>query len=397
MVLSDAETMSFLEVTAQIAFWLSGAILVYTYLGFPLCLLLLPRRHKLRADLSRDEELPTVSFVVSLYNEELVVEEKIGNCFKLDYPPDKLRFYFVSESTDGTNEILRRNAGERLHAEIRTGREGKFNALCSLIPKCQGEILVLSDANTYYFPDSIRKLARHFQDPDLGVATGDVRLLPSEEKFGAGEGFYYRYERRLQVLESEFWSTVGVDGGMYAMRREHFPEKPPSFGVNDDLYVAMSVALKGLRIVYDPEAIAEESPTPQDKIEFGRKTRIVAFGLRAFMKGQGVPGFSQARLLWVFLSHKVVRWLAPVFLLAALFSSLGCALLIRSYWRWLFGIQVLFYCLAVMGWRFETLNSLLFRIPYYFSMVNLAALLGLIRGFKKEPSIWMRTARFKAP
>lgn len=391
------DTLFLLAILTQAVFCLSTLIVIYIYAGFPLCLFLLTHGRKGGAPAEpSDEELPRVCMAVAAYNEELVIEEKIRNGLALDYPPEKLTFLFISDSTDGTNDILLRNQSERIQVKIRKQRLGKFPALCESVPKCDGEIVVLSDANTYYRPDSIRKLARHFTDPQVGLVTGDVRLLPSEEKFGAGEGFYYRYERALQVLESRFWSTVGVDGGMYALRRKHFPLKAPSFGINDDLAVGMSVALKDLRLIYDPEAIADESPTPSDDVEFIRKTRIVANGIQAFLNNEGVPHLRQGRLLWVFVSHKLIRWLAPLFLLAALVSSFAAIFLSGPLWIGLFGAQFVFYLLALLGWKFHSLDSVVFRIPYYFSMVNLAALLGIVQGVRRKgPSIWKPTGRIK--
>ena len=391
------DTLNLLAILAQVVFCLSGLVVVYIYAGFPLCLLLLTLRRSGRGPAAlEDRQLPRVCMAVAAYNEELVIEEKIRNGLALDYPPEKLTFLFISDSTDGTNDILLRHQSKRIQVKIRKQRLGKFPALCEAVPNCDGEIVVLSDANTYYRPDSIRKLVRHFTDSRVGLVTGDVRLLPSEEKFGTGEGFYYRYERALQVLESRFWSTVAVDGGMYALRREHFPLKAPAFGINDDLAVGMSVALQDFRLLYDPEAIADESPTPSDQIEFVRKTRIVANGIQAFLNNEGVPHLWQGRLLWVFVSHKLLRWLAPVFLLAALVSSFAAIFLSGPLWLWLFGAQVAFYALALLGWKFQSLSGIVFRVPYYFSMVNLAALLGIIQGVRRKgPSIWKPTGRIK--
>lgn len=392
-----AGLLSLLPILALAIFCLSALIVIYIYAGFPVCLLLAARGGGTSAAAGpEDEQLPRVCLVVAAHNEELVIEEKIRNGLALDYPAEKLTFLYVSDSTDGTNGILLRNQSPRIGVVIRKQRLAKFPSLCQAVPDCDGEIVVLSDANTYYRPDSLRKLVRHFRDPRVGLVTGDVRLMPSGEKFGAGEGFYYRYERWLQVLESRFWSTVGVDGGMYALRREHFPRQAPAFGINDDLAVGMSVALRGLRLIYEPEAVADEPPTPSDEMEFQRKVRIVAFGIQAWLNNEGVPGLRQWRLWWVFVSHKLLRWLAPVFLLAAFVSSLAAIFSGGPLWMAVFGGQLAFYLLALLGWKCRRLNGVMFRIPYYFSMVNLAALLGIARGIRgKASSLWTPTDRAK--
>jgi cellulose synthase/poly-beta-1,6-N-acetylglucosamine synthase-like glycosyltransferase len=375
---------------------LSVLFLIYIYAGFPAILWLVTRGRKgLTTRVMPDRELPSIALLIAAHNEESVIEKKVLNCQKLDYPADKLTSVFVSDSTDGTNDILRRYASKQIQVEILAKRLGKVSALCHVIPKCKGDILVFSDANTYYRPDSLRKLARHFEDPQVGVVTGDVRIEPTEETFGQGEGFYYRYERGLQELETKFWSTVAVDGAMYALRRENFA--PPGVdNVGDDLVIGMKVGLRGLRILYDPEAIADEPPTPTDQMEFNRKVRIVAYGIQACLYGEGVPSLRQWRLWWVFYSHKLLRWLAPLFLLAALISSLAVALTSIQFWWAIFGVQVLFYLLALAGWKIPSAHGVIFRIPYYFSMVNLAAFYGIIRGLlRKQSSTWQRTERVR--
>lgn len=378
----------------QAIFWGACAVLVYIYAGFPICLAALSRRRReVRPAELRDHELPTISFIVAAYNEELVIEKKVLNGLSLDYPPEKLTFVFVSDSNDGTNDILRRYESDRVHVHTLPQRSGKVRAIRTIIPACAGEILVFSDANTYYRRDSLRKLVRHFVDPQVGVTTGDVRILPSEEKFGAGEGFYYRYERALQVLESRYWSTVAIDGAMYAVRRKQFIE-PPETGVNDDLAAGMNVALEGLRIIYDPEAIADEPPTPSDGMEFRRKVRIVAYGIQAFLNRQASPPVRHWRLFWVYMSHKVLRWLAPVFLVIALAASVAAAAAGGPFWAAVVALQIMFYGLALAAWRFHGAAGLIFRVPYYFSMVNLAALFGIVRGLRRgQPSVWARTER----
>ena len=380
-----------------LVFSVSGLVLFYTYAGFPLCLLLLTRgKRQTSVPEMREDELPTVSVLIAAHNEDRVIAEKIANCLRLDYPQDKIDFVFISDgSTDRTNEILSEAKGPRIQVKLLPGRNGKINALLAGFPMCRSEVLAMSDANTFYRPDALRKLVRHFRDPQVGVVTGDVRLLPSKETFGAGEGLYYRYERALQLLESTFWTTVTVDGAMYALRRPLL--RPPSYKeVPDDFVIGMNVVLQGYRMIYDPEAIAEEDPTPTNTQEFKRKVRIVAHGIQSFLAGEGVPSLRQFRAAWLYTSHKLLRWTSAIFVLSAFFSSLVLALLFPS-WSWLLWLQVEFYLLAVAGWKLSFARGPLFRIPYYFAMVHMAALLGLIRGLRKgERPVGVKTDRVAA-
>jgi poly-beta-1,6-N-acetyl-D-glucosamine synthase len=380
-------------------FAFSCAALFYVYAGFPLCLLFLTRgrRHRRVRDLA-DEDLPSVAFLVAAYNEEVVIAKKIRNCLDLDYPADKLQLVFVSDgSTDETNEILQTYQGNRVEVVILSERRGKIRALSTALHRCKGDILVFSDANAYYRPDSIRKLMRHFTNPEVGVVTGDVRLMPSPHLFGAGEGFYYRYERMLQKLESEFWATVAIDGAMYALPRRLL--RPPSSSlVPDDLVTGMNVACQGYRVIYEPGAIAEEDSTPGDAMEFWRKVRIVGSAFQALLRGEGVPSLARLRLLWIYVSHKLLRWLAPFFLVMAWLSAGVLAASAGSFWMWILALQTGFYLLALLAWRAPALRSRAFRVPYYFCMVNLAALVGIIRALRmKQGALWARTERLPQP
>jgi hypothetical protein len=158
----------------------------------------------------------------------------------------------------------------------------------------------------------------------------------------------------------------------------------------------MNVARQGLRVIYDPEAIAEEPPTPNDGIEFRRKIRVVAYGIQSLVAGDGLPGRFQWKLLWVYGSHKLLRWLAPFFLLAALAASFAGAFE-SPFLLWIGILQAAFYGLALAGWKLPALRTRFCRVPYYFSMVNLAALRGVIRGLRKgQRPVWARTERHSA-
>ena len=374
-------------------FWTCFALVIYVYLAYPAMLWLITGgRQRSIPPVPPDDELPTISMIIAAYNEEVVIEEKVRNCLRLDYPDAKLTCLFVTDSTDRTNEILLRHKGGRIDVEILPERRGKVAALAAAYPRCTGEILVYSDANTLYRPDTLKKLVRHFADPRVGVVTGDVRLLPSPQGFGRGERLYYRYERSLQKLESAFHSTVGIDGAMYALRQKDLQPVLSGF-VCDDFVTAMNVARQGFQIIYDDEAIAEEDPTPTDEMEFRRKLRIVAHVMQSLMAGEGVPTLRQYSLWWIYGSHKLLRWLVPFFLIGMLVTNVAAAF--RSdWWRLVLVLQLGFYATAILGWRFPKLHGWVFRASYYFCMVNLAAFLGVLRAMTwGQHGVWDRTER----
>lgn len=377
----------------RLTFWLSVAIAVYVYAGYPALARVLARwRTPTRRD---DEYRPTVSLVIAAHDEEKVLRQKLENSLALDYPRDRLEIVVASDgSTDGTNEIARAyaDAGVVLH-EIQP-RGGKTRALNLTVPRTTGEVLVLSDANTMYRPDALCCLVRHFADATVGAVTGDVRLVNSADEYAASEGLYYRYERWLQGVESRLNSVVGADGAMYALRRAAFAPIAPGVIV-DDFVISMNVACAGYRVIYDPEAVAIEQGTRTSTEEYRRKVRIVAGGLQALFGGHGVPSIRQPLLLWSYVSHKALRWLMPIVLIAAFAASAALAAASTRY-AIAFVAQLLFYAAAVLRW----LDVAGFRtgggraVPYYFCLVNGAALVGLWRAIMRtQPVTWQRAAR----
>jgi cellulose synthase/poly-beta-1,6-N-acetylglucosamine synthase-like glycosyltransferase len=376
----------------RLIFWLSVAICLYVYVGYPLLLCLAARRT--RATTRDDRFTPSISLIIAAFNEEKVIRQKLENALGLDYPLDRLQVLVVSDgSADRTNEIVREFAGRGVLLHRMSQRGGKTRALNAAVPLTTGHILVLSDANTFYRPDALRKLVRHFSDSRVGAVSGDVRLVDSAAEYAASEGLYYRYERWLQTLESRLSSIVGADGGMYALRRELF-QPPAASVIVDDFVISMNVAIQGARVLYESEAVAIEQGTASSREEWHRKVRIVAGGIHALMLGQGAPTWRRPALLWSYASHKLLRWLMPCFLAAALISS---GLLAASpLFRVVFLAQAVFYVAAAI----HALNPFGFQrlgagaVPYYFCLVNGAAMTGLWKGLRnRQSAAWNRSTR----
>jgi cellulose synthase/poly-beta-1,6-N-acetylglucosamine synthase-like glycosyltransferase len=332
--------------------------------------------------------------IIAAYNEEKVLREKLENCLALDYPADRLEIVVASDgSTDGTSKIAKSYSDRGVILNEINPRGGKTRALNTVIPKTSGQILVLSDANTMYRADAIRKLVRHFADPAVGAVSGDVRLVNAADSHAHSEGLYYRYERGLQTLESRVGSIIGSDGAMYAVAREYF-RPPPDGIILDDFVISMTVARLGFRVLYDPEAIATEQGTLTAKEEFLRKVRIIAGGIQALRLGVGLPRLSQPFLFLGYVSHKLLRWLVPCLLLAILFSS--AALVTKPFYAVVLGAQAVFY-LAAVAYGLNTLGLQQRRfsgIAYYFSLVNGAALFGIWKGLRGTQTVtWHRTNR----
>ena len=375
-------------------------VICYVYIGYPLVLKYLSKYHK--NPIQSKEILPQVTLLICAYNEEEVIDKKIRNSLEIDYPSERLKIVIASDgSTDRTNDMVRQYQNERLILFDYPERRGKITVINETVPKLASEIIVFSDANTMYRKDAIKKLVRHFNDPSVGAVSADVILMNEETIFGSSESLYYRYERWIQKKESEIGSIIGSDGGMYAIRKNLFI--PPSSNIIiDDFVISMNIAISGHRIVYDHEAIGYERNTNSYKEEFLRKSRIIAGAIQSIVQKEGTPSIKQKQLFFCYVSHKFLRWMIPVILLVLLLTNLRLIFFSKGL---VYSVSLIlqnsFYLLALLHFPLirviKRFNIRLFSIPFYFCLVNGAALYGIYKGLlNKQPVKWRKFNRVEA-
>ncbi len=338
-----------------------------------------------------------VSMIVAAHNEEEVIREKVENCLSLDLGSADWEIIIVSDgSIDSTETILSeyKNISERLHIITYQPRAGKSNALNVGFSVSKGEILIFSDANVMLEPDAPMKLLMPFADPQIGAVCGKVHVKGRGNDEIAGESLYMKLEGIIQKAEGEVWSMVGTDGALFALRRELFRNIEKET-ILDDFALSMEAPLNDKRIVYAQEAQAVEEVIASVANEFKRKTRIISGGYQYLVYLLNARQDMQARTLFLFsfISHKVLRWLAPFFMIGMFVASLF--LLKRFFYRFMFMAQSIFYICALMAHYFPRLRTkYAFYIPYYFCMVNYAALLGFLRFFSSSQGVlWDKVSR----
>lgn len=379
----------------SVLFYMSITVLVYVYFGYP-CVVTgcswLSKKHQKNSDYR-----PSVCILVAAHQEAAVIESKVLNFYEIDYPKEKLSMLVVSDgSTDGTDEIVAKHVGPRLKLIRQSPRAGKAAALGVGLPLIDSEIVVLTDANTLFDPSAVSALVANFGDARVGAVTGEVRLVDDKVGYADSEGAYYRYETQIQAAEARFWSVIGVDGALYAVRRELI-KAPPTDAILDDFTISMEIACQGYRIVFEPKAFAVEDAPPQLVDEFNRKTRTAAGAFQALFRGWGVPR-SNPRLMFSYFSHKLLRWLSPWFMLIA-FTCNGVLAFgspaWHSPWCLLFIGQCAFYSAALVGLLIPAARRLsLVSVPMYFAMMNAAMVRGLFRHLLNgSTGTWNRTPR----
>src|SRR5712692_58755 len=376
--------------TLEILFWLSAGLLLYVYVGYPVVLGLLTRlvgREMERLEASE----PTVTLLISAYNESSVIEEKIKNSLALEYPKDLLEVMVVSDcSDDGTDEVVQRYARSGVRLVRQHERRGKSAGLNLAVRQAMGQILVFSDANAIYRSDAVRHLVKHFGDPEIGYVVGNARYIDSASATQAAEaeGLYWKMETWLKKKESAIYSVVGGDGAIYAIRRELYTPLLPT-DINDFLN-PLQIIQRGYRGIFEPSAVSYEEAAGSFRKEFRRRVRIISRSFTAVRRAAGVLNpLKHTRHWFLLMSHKVLRWLAPFFMIAMLATAL---LLWKSpLFRLAILLQLAFYVMAISGWvlQHRQKNFTVFSIPFYFCLVNVASLMGCFKCIRGDLSgVW---------
>lgn len=361
---------------AEIVFWLSIGVVFYSYIGYPLVLAVLARPE--RGPAEKTEQKPAVSLVVSVYNEEKGIVEKLRNLEEITADGSVLEILIGSDgSTDGTVALLRESRLKGLRVFEFSDRRGKARILNDLLEKARGDVIVFSDANSLFRPDTLRNLLKPFADPRVGAVSGELVLISPGN---IGESLYWQYETLVKRLESRAGTLVGATGGVYAARRALIRPLPVDHAIADDFMIPLRIVGQGYRVTYAPDAVATEIAEETVRREFRRKVRIGAqnFNALRYVSGmlnpaKGFPSFA----LW---SHKVIRWLVPVFLAGFLLA----VPVLRDgggIYASVFYGELIFIALAILGFAGERwrLRSPVIVLPYYFLAMNAALCVGLIR------------------
>jgi cellulose synthase/poly-beta-1,6-N-acetylglucosamine synthase-like glycosyltransferase len=380
------------------AFWVSLLAIAYAYVGYPAVLWLLAqfRPAAVWRDTGPDASLPSVTLIVSAFNEEQVIGQKIENALSLDYPQNLLEIAVVSDgSNDRTCEIVRGFAHRGVVLRHYEGRIGKTACLNRAVPMAIGSIVVFSDANSAYKRGALKALVRPFEDPSVGFVTGWTRYGTAEDGSAtASLGLYSKLGLVTKELESRLGSCVGADGAIFAIRKELYTPLE-DYDIND-LVIPFSINRKGYRGILQREAVCFEKDAGSAKGEFHRQVRITNRTLRAIMNYRELLNpFRFGLLSFELFSHKLCRFLVPLFLIGVLASNL--LLLERGgFFLAALAAQGVFYAAAGAATLLSTTGfvSHVTETVRSFVIVNAAIALAWIKYFQGETyTTWSPTKR----
>lgn len=374
----------------QLLFWAVVFAMFHSYVLYPLLLQYWARgKHLNSLIFSPQDELPYIVVLMSAYNEDGVIAQKINSIFETDYPADNFEVIIGSDgSTDDTDAIVKSYA-ERYDNILLSrfeGRIGKSNvlnglmerygkAICSFGSNC---ILVLTDANVLFAPQTLYELAKHFKNPDIGVVGSFVHNPnPQQNGISNQENAYISRENDIKYLEGIVaGNMMGAFGACYALRANLFVPIPPNF-LMEDFYLTMCALEKGKKAIAEPQAVCYEDIPNEMIVEFKRKKRISAGNFQNLRRFVALLLPFHTTIGFSFFSHKVLRWLGPFFILIAFACSLWLSQ-ISVFYRWALWVQIALFALPLADYVLKSIHvhNRFLRFISYFYMMNMALLAG---------------------
>lgn len=369
---------------AQIIFFTSVAALFYVYAGYPLLVYLVGITRSLKIEKSDFE--PTVTVLITAYNEEDAIRAKIENTLEIDYPKEKLEILVASDgSTDKTDEIVKEFVARGVKLFRQEGRKGKTFTQNKAVERAVGDIILFSDATTMYAKDVLRVMMPNFADTSVGCVAGKLIYI-DDSKSGVGKGAksYWNYETFLKISESRACSLIGASGCLYAVRRAAYREMYPE--ACSDFLICTILYRQNLRSIYEPNAVCAEKTNRQAAKEMQMRVRVISQTFTDLWRNREMlnpfrSGFYAVELV----SHKLLRYAVPLYLILILLSSAALAFY-SSAFAIIAAFQILFYLTALIGWLLERSgkNTGVLAIPLYFVLTNLASLTGFYKFLRGE-------------
>lgn len=399
-------------IVLQIILWTSVSLLVYSYIGFPLLLRILSRNKQKNNNIYKrnSDNLPNVSIMMSLYNEEKVIIEKLNTLIQLNYPTAKTHVYIGSDhSSDQTNNLVQKFINQHqltnFHFFPFTSRQGKPGVINQLVTKAQKEhgkgqehILIITDASVLLDQDALYQLIKHFKNDEIGLVDSHMQHVGLKKKgISQSEDQYISGEVRIKHMESILnGKMMGPFGGCYAIRSDLFKTVPDNFLV-DDFYLAMNVLDQGKNAINELDAICTETVSHEISEEYRRKKRISAGNFQNLLIYKHLLFSNNISIAFNFWAHKVIRWFGPFLIIVSYLTNLFLSLDGNIFYIILLLLQtVLIFIIPIFDLVLQQFNIhiIIIRSIRYFFMMNLALLEGFINYLKGVKSnVWQPTKR----
>lgn len=377
---------------SELIFWILVVTIFYTYFGYALLIPLIGLFVK--RPVNRRDITPRVTFLITAYNEEKNILKKLTEVLALDYPREQLEVMVASDgSTDRTDDIVREFRDQGVVLKRVEGRVGKTATQNEAVKAATGDVIIFSDATTVYEKDAIRKLVRNYNDPEVGAVSGRYEYVnPTGAPMGTGSILFWKYENFIKSMQTRIRTISGCCGCIYSVRKAAYVPLPGD--IISDLVEPLMVIRRGYRVVFEQEAIAYEETTEKSHEEFRMRIRVITRAMRGILFARGLLNpFRFPFVSFQLISHKVLRWLIPFFLIGLLAAN--AFLLDRQFYVITFALQVAFYLLALAGLAADRMGKKFkpAAVPLYFCIVNTASLIAFFKTLAGQKMVTWETVR----
>jgi cellulose synthase/poly-beta-1,6-N-acetylglucosamine synthase-like glycosyltransferase len=360
--------------------WVFIGLIIWYFFGYGLFLFVLSLiLGKHNNNIYNSGNLPFVSIIIPAYNEEKIISQRIQNCLELKYPKNKLEIIIGSDgSTDRTVEITNhyKEYGVKvLDFALNRGRSQVHN---DCVKSANGDIIVFTDADTYYDPNSIQNLVRNYFDPRVGCVGGVLKSNSFKSGgIGTGQGLYWKWEYFIRSLQSKLGVLTKVSGANMSIRKKLYEPLPDN--VDIDQAIEPIVLLKGYKVVHEPESIAYDTFATSIMGELSSRRRFTIRALTALWHYRELLNiFKYPWIAFNLINYRLFRYILPFLLVGTFTSNL---MMIGDNWIYnmLFALQCLFYIFALIGYFIEKQNFKVFLLtwPFAFTWMNMGLLLGV--------------------
>ena len=393
-----------LLLTASIVFWISVLALVHSYVIYPILLSYLARNKSQNQIIYEpNDDLPFISIIMAVRNAEYVIDEKIRSIYSNGYPLVKIEFLIGSDASDDkTNKLIKSLIKQFPTIKLReySERSGKVKIINDLSLKAKGDILVFTDANAIPKKNTIFQLVKHFSNQEIAVLCSNlVNSTSSNKDISVQEDVYLKTEIKLKYNEGGLWGNLmGAYGAFFAIRKSEFKQVPKNFLV-DDFFISFNAILNGKKAILEPEAVVYEQISGNIQDEFRRKVRISSGNFQNLKEFAAILFSNKLSLIFSFISHKVLRWLGPIFILLAITSV---AFLFNYSIFYKFVAAILFFSLfsPIIDYLFRKfgIHIILLRFITHYYYMNLGLFIGLLKYIKGvKTNVWEPTKRESKP
>lgn len=380
-----------------VIFWASLASLVWTWVGYPLMVLLLVwcrglRHNGFEPRTSRIEDVdnfvtlssvPFITVIVAIHDEEAALPSKLLNCLEFDYPDGRYEILVASDgSRDDSLEIVRgfsvRHPFVRLvESRSRIGKSAVQNLAANA---SSGDIVMLTDVDARLSPDALWLISRRLRQPFMGCVSGRVLFrADGQRRREQSENLYWRFEHGLWRCEDLLGALVWASGPCMAVRRELFRPIDPQYG--DDVVVPLDVIGQGMKVTYEPALLVLENCPDHSAMALKARSRMTMRSLAATLSRRAVYyPWRRPGLFITVVSHKLLRWTTPFSFMALLICACLLSLAGQPVARSVVALQLAGLAAAAIGRFAQPFGGLpIAGAAYELTLENLGVLIGVMR------------------